>query len=65
MIKSRCITRFLGLALLVSMPFTSYAENVTKFGDYVIHHTQHYLLIYYYLKLQELIKLSEAKIAGC
>lgn len=33
------LSRFLGLALLISIPFSSFAENVTKFGDYVIHHT--------------------------
>lgn len=33
------LSRFLGLALLLSLPFSSNAENVTKFGDYVIHHT--------------------------
>ena len=35
---SRFVARFLGLALLLSIPLSSYAENVTKFGDYVIHH---------------------------
>jgi len=39
MILSRFIARVLGLALLISMPLSSYAENMTKFGDYVIHHT--------------------------
>ena len=39
MTLSRFIARFMGLALLISMPFSSYAENVAKFGDYVIHHT--------------------------
>ena len=39
MTLSRSIVRFLGLALLLSMPLSSFAENVTKFGDYVIHHT--------------------------
>lgn len=39
MALSRFVTHFLGLALLISLPFNSYAENVTKFGDYVIHHT--------------------------
>lgn len=39
MTLSRFIARFLGLALLLSIPLSSYAENVTKFGDYVIHHT--------------------------
>ncbi len=38
MTSSRLIARFLGLALLLSIPLSSYAENVTKFGDYVIHH---------------------------
>ena len=33
------ISRILALVLLITMPFSSYAENVTKFGDYVIHHT--------------------------
>jgi hypothetical protein len=33
------LSRFLGLALLISIPLSSYAQNVTKFGDYVIHHT--------------------------
>ena len=36
---SRLIVRFMGVALLISLPFTSTAENLTKFGDYVIHHT--------------------------
>lgn len=36
---SRLIVRFLGVALLISLPITSNAENMTKFGDYVIHHT--------------------------
>lgn len=31
--------RVLSLALLIIMPFSSYAQNITKFGDYVIHHT--------------------------
>ena len=39
MILSRFIIRVLGIALLISMPLSSYAENMTKFGDYVIHHT--------------------------
>lgn len=39
MTSSRFIARFLGLALLLSIPLSSFAENVTKFGDYVIHHT--------------------------
>ncbi len=33
------LSRFLSLALLLSLPFSSNAENVSKFGDYVIHHT--------------------------
>jgi len=33
------LSRFLGLVLLLSLPLSSNAENVTKFGDYVIHHT--------------------------
>ena len=34
------LSRFLGLILLLSLPFSSSnAENVSKFGDYVIHHT--------------------------
>lgn len=32
-------SRILGFVLLLAVPFSSYAENVTKFGDYVIHHT--------------------------
>ena len=39
MALSRLIVRFLGVALLISLPLTSNAENLTKFGDYVIHHT--------------------------
>lgn len=39
MTLSRFITRTFALALLVSLPFSSYAQNVVKFGDYVIHHT--------------------------
>lgn len=39
MTLSRYITRFLGLALLICIPLNSYAEDVSKFGDYVIHHT--------------------------
>ena len=35
----RFISRLLSLALLISLSFSSYAENVSKFGDYVIHHT--------------------------
>jgi len=33
------LSRFLGIALLLSLPFSSNAENVSKFGDYVIHHS--------------------------
>ena len=33
------LSRILGLVLLIAVPFSSYAENVTKFGDYVVHHT--------------------------
>lgn len=33
------IVRFLSFALLICVSFGSYAENVSKFGDYVIHHT--------------------------
>lgn len=39
MVISRLIVRFLGVVLLLSLPFTSNAENISKFGDYVIHHT--------------------------
>lgn len=39
MTSSRSIVRLLSLALLLSMPLGSFAENVSKFGDYVIHHT--------------------------
>ncbi len=39
MTLSRSIARFMSLALLISMPISSYAENIAKFGDYVIHHT--------------------------
>jgi len=39
MTSSRFISRFIGLALLASLPLSSHAENVTKFGDYVVHHT--------------------------
>ncbi|MCW8901204.1 MAG: DUF4426 domain-containing protein [Gammaproteobacteria bacterium] len=39
MALSRLIVRFLGVAILLSLPFSSNAENITKFGDYVIHHT--------------------------
>ena len=35
----RLIVRFFGIAILLSLPFSSNAENLTKFGDYVIHHT--------------------------
>jgi hypothetical protein len=27
------------MAMLLCLPMSSYAENLTKFGDYVIHHT--------------------------
>ena len=33
------LSRILGLVLLVTISFNSYAENTSKFGDYVIHHT--------------------------
>lgn len=36
---SHFIVRFLSFALLICVSFGSYAENVSKFGDYVIHHT--------------------------
>lgn len=39
MVLSRLIVRFLGVAILLSVSFSSNAENLTKFGDYVIHHT--------------------------
>jgi len=39
MTSSRFISRFIGLALLATLPLSSYAENVTKFGNYVVHHT--------------------------
>ena len=39
MTLSRFIVRFLSFAVLICVSFGSYAENVTKFGDYVIHHT--------------------------
>jgi len=38
MTASHLIARLFSFALLVSLPFTSYAENVAEFGDYVIHH---------------------------
>ena len=38
MTLSRFFTRFLGLALLMSLSFTSNATNTAEFGDYVIHH---------------------------
>ena len=38
MAVSRIITRFFAIAILISISFSSYAQNVTKFGDYVIHH---------------------------
>lgn len=33
------LIRILALALFFTIPFNSYAQNITKFGDYVIHHT--------------------------
>ena len=33
------LSRILGFVLLLTVPFSSYAQNVTKFGDYVVHHT--------------------------
>ena len=33
------LLRRLAFVLLVTISFNSYAENVTKFGDYVIHYT--------------------------
>ena len=36
---SMTFSRILGLVLLVTISFNSYAENTSKFGDYVIHHT--------------------------
>lgn len=38
MVISRLIVRFLGVAILICLPFSSNAENIAKFGDYVIHH---------------------------
>lgn len=38
MTLSHVAARLFSVALLVSIPFSSYAENVTEFGDYVIHH---------------------------
>ena len=38
MTLSHVAARFLSVAILVSIPFSSYAGNVTEFGDYVIHH---------------------------
>lgn len=38
MILSRLCARLFGLALLFSISLSSFAENVTKFGDYVIHY---------------------------
>ena len=38
MTLSRFIARFLSLALLISIPLSSYANNVAKFGDYVVHY---------------------------
>ena len=39
MTSSRFISRFIGLVLFLSLPLSGYAENMTKFGDYVVHHT--------------------------
>lgn len=39
MVLSRLFVRFIGVAILISLSFSSHAENLTKFGDYVIHHT--------------------------
>lgn len=39
MVTFRLFARFLVLTLLISLPLSSHAGNVTKFGDYVIHHT--------------------------
>jgi len=39
MTSSHFISRFIGLVLFLSLPLSGYAENMTKFGDYVIHHT--------------------------
>lgn len=39
MTSSHFISRFFGLALLLSLPLNGNAENMTKFGDYVIHYT--------------------------
>ena len=33
------LSRILGFVFLLTVPFSSYAQNVTKFGDYVVHHT--------------------------
>lgn len=38
MTSSRLIARFFAFVLLISLSFTSYAENAAKFGDYTIHH---------------------------
>jgi len=38
MTLSRFFTRCLGLALLLSLPLTSNADNTAEFGDYVIHY---------------------------
>jgi len=35
---SRFIVRFLSFALLICVSFGSYANSISKFGDYVIHH---------------------------
>jgi len=33
------LIRILTLSLFITIPFNSYAQNVSKFGDYVVHHT--------------------------
>lgn len=38
MTSFRLIARFFAFALLVSLSFTSHADNVAEFGDYTIHH---------------------------
>jgi len=39
MILVRILARLFVLVLFISLPLISYADNMTKFGDYVIHHT--------------------------
>lgn len=39
MVLSRLFVRFFGVVILISLSFNSSAENLTRFGDYVIHHT--------------------------